>query len=89
MSLRLLLVEDEAEIAEFIAQGLREEGILVERAADGRDGKKAIDTLSWDLIILDWWLPGTDGLTLLWIAVQRSNNSRAVFDRQRCRKRTR
>jgi two-component system copper resistance phosphate regulon response regulator CusR len=65
MAFRILLVEDDAEIAEFVAQGLREEGYTVERAADGHDGGHALDTSTWDLVILDWWLPGPDGLALL------------------------
>jgi two-component system copper resistance phosphate regulon response regulator CusR len=65
MAFRILLVEDDAEIAEFVAQGLREEGYTVERAADGHDGGHALDTSTWDLVILDWWLPGPDGRTLL------------------------
>ena len=65
MPFRLLLVEDEDEIAEFIAQGLREENYVVERAADGHYGENAIAASGWDLIILDWWLPGPDGLSLL------------------------
>ena len=65
MAFRILLVEDDAEIAEFVAQGLREEGFLVEQAADGHDGGHALSTSAWDLVVLDWWLPGPDGLTLL------------------------
>lgn len=65
MAFRILLVEDDAEIAEFVAQGLREEGLLVEQARDGQDGEHALSTSTWDLVILDWWLPGPDGLTLL------------------------
>lgn len=65
MSARLLLVEDDNEIAEFIAQGLREEGYVVERAANGHDGERVISSSAWDLIVLDWWLPGPDGMSLL------------------------
>lgn len=65
MSFRILLVEDDLEIAGFIAQGLREEGFLVEQVQDGHSGGHALSTSTWDLIILDWWLPGPDGLTLL------------------------
>lgn len=65
MQVRILLVEDEDEIAEFTAQGLREEGFLVERAEDGHAGEKAIKSTWWNLIILDWWLPGPDGMALL------------------------
>jgi two-component system copper resistance phosphate regulon response regulator CusR len=65
MSVRVLVVEDEAEIADFLIRGLREEGFTVERAADGQDGWHRLSTETWDVILLDWWLPGTDGLTLL------------------------
>jgi two-component system copper resistance phosphate regulon response regulator CusR len=65
LAFRILLVEDDVEIAEFVAQGLREEGFLVELADDGHSGGHALATSNWDLVILDWWLPGPDGLTLL------------------------
>lgn len=65
MAFRILFVEDDAEIAGYVAQGLREEGFLVELAADGHDGAHALATSTWDLVILDWWLPGPDGYTLL------------------------
>lgn len=65
LAFRILLVEDDVEIAEFLAQGLREEGFLVELARDGHSGGHALSTSTWDLVILDWWLPGPDGITLL------------------------
>ena len=46
-------------------RGLGEEGYVVEHAADGDAARMAMVDLAWDLIILDWWLPGPDGLTLL------------------------
>ena len=65
MPFRILLVEDDAEIAEFVAQGLREEGLLVTRAADGSAGRDEMESSQWDLIVLDWWLPKCEGITLL------------------------
>ena len=65
MSFRVLIVEDDAEIGEFVAQGLREEGYVVELAADGDTGGHYLGTSTWDLVILDWWLPGKEGLALL------------------------
>lgn len=64
MGIRVLLVEDEAEIADFMVRGLREEGFTVEHAADGEAAWHALQQ-SWDLVLLDWRLPGPDGLTLL------------------------
>ncbi len=65
MGIRILVVEDEAEIADFIVRGLREEGYTVENAPDGHDGWHRLSTESWDVVLLDWWLPGVEGLQLL------------------------
>ena len=65
MGIRILMIEDEDEIADFVVRGLREEGYAVERAADGETGWHYLRTGDWDVVLLDWWLPGTDGLTLL------------------------
>jgi two-component system, OmpR family, copper resistance phosphate regulon response regulator CusR len=65
MGIRVLVIEDEAPIADFIVRGLREEGFTVESAADGDSAWHALQSGSWDVVLLDWWLPGTDGLTLL------------------------
>ena len=65
MGLKILVIEDEDEIADFVARGLREEGFHVERARDGHTGWDALANQSWDVILLDWWLPGPDGTSLL------------------------
>jgi two-component system copper resistance phosphate regulon response regulator CusR len=65
MSVRILVIEDEEEIADFLVRGLQEEGFVVEHAADGQNGWHQLKTGVWDVILLDWWLPGTDGLALL------------------------
>jgi two-component system copper resistance phosphate regulon response regulator CusR len=65
MGIRILIVEDEAELADFVVRGLREEGFVVEHAEDGELGWSAMRSGSWDLIVLDWWLPGEDGLSVL------------------------
>ena len=65
MGIRILVVEDEAELADFVVRGLREEGFAVEHAADGEQARDALQIGSWDLVVLDWWLPGEDGLAVL------------------------
>lgn len=65
MGIRILVIEDEAEIADFLVRGLREEGFTVEHAAEGESGWHALQSGGWDVVLLDWWLPGPDGLTLL------------------------
>lgn len=65
MGIRILVIEDEANIADYLVRGLREDGFVVEHAADGGTAWQALQTGRWDLVLLDWWLPGEDGLTLL------------------------
>ena len=65
MSVRILVVEDEAELADFVVRGLREEGFTVDHADDGEHASDSMQYSEWDLIVLDWWLPGDDGLTVL------------------------
>lgn len=65
MGIRVLVVEDEPPIADFLVRGLREEGFTVEDAADGESAWHALQSGGWDIVLLDWWLPGIDGLTLL------------------------
>ena len=65
MNLRILLIEDEDEISDFIVRGLREERFIVERAVDGHQGWSMLLQHNWDVVLLDWWLPGLDGITIL------------------------
>jgi two-component system copper resistance phosphate regulon response regulator CusR len=65
MGIRVLVIEDEPVIADFLLRGLREEGYAVEHAADGSTAWTMLRSGEWDLVILDWWLPEQDGLTLL------------------------
>jgi two-component system copper resistance phosphate regulon response regulator CusR len=56
--MRLLLVEDEARTAAFLAKGLGESGFVVDVATNGLDGRYFVEQGSYDLIILDVMLPG-------------------------------
>ena len=59
---RILIIEDEARIAQFLERGLIYEGFLVKVAADGQTGLTMARDNPPDLVILDWMLPGLDGL---------------------------
>lgn len=63
--MKLLLVEDQATAAAYIAKGLREEGFSVEMASNGPDGLHLLLTGDYALAILDVMLPGLDGWTIL------------------------
>jgi DNA-binding response OmpR family regulator len=58
----VLVVEDEASIAQAVAARLRSEGFAVEIAGDGPGGVEAAERLRPDLVVLDLMLPGLDGL---------------------------
>jgi len=63
--MRLLVIEDEQKVANFIKQGLEEEGYAVDHAADGANGlQMALEGLH-DVIVLDVLLPKLDGLGVL------------------------
>src|SRR5712672_4383157 len=59
--MRLLLVEDDARIARFVAKGLREEAYAVDVTANGDDALYEAAINSYDLIILDVMIPGRNG----------------------------
>ncbi|MEI6642673.1 MAG: response regulator transcription factor [Novosphingobium sp.] len=65
MAGRILLVEDDQQIADYIVSGLAEEGFTVDRADNGRDGLFLATDSLFDLVVLDRMLPGMDGLALL------------------------
>jgi heavy metal response regulator len=62
--MRILVIEDEAKIAQFIKRGLKEEGYAVDVANDGQEGHFLLSSNDYDAIILDLMLPKIDGLTL-------------------------
>ena len=63
--MRLLLIEDDAEAAQYLARGLGESGYEVEVAADGRTGRERALEGDHDLIIADRNLPHVDGQTIV------------------------
>jgi DNA-binding response OmpR family regulator len=60
--MRILIVEDEQGIANFIRDGLTEEGFAVDVARDGTTGLDLALTSDYDVILLDWMLPGMSGI---------------------------
>lgn len=63
--MRILVVEDESSIAQFILQGLSEADFVVDLAHTGPEGLDFALAAEYDLIVLDIMLPGLDGLSLL------------------------
>ena len=70
--MRVLVIEDEPQMAAFIARGLRDEDYLVEVAHDGGAGLARMQDSQFDVVLLDLQLPVLDGLTLCREARSRS-----------------
>ena len=59
------MIEDDAETADYLANGLREQGHVIVIAADGKQGLLLAADADFDLLIVDRMIPGLDGLTLV------------------------
>ena len=77
--MKLLLIEDDREVARFVAKGLKESGHLVEHAENGRDGLFIAASEPFDALVVDRMLPGgTDGLAIV-EALRRTGNRTPVL----------
>ncbi|MEZ5486783.1 MAG: sigma-54 dependent transcriptional regulator [Steroidobacteraceae bacterium] len=78
---RILVVDDEAEIRGLLKEILSEEGYEVEVAGDAAQARTSRARQAPDLVLLDIWMPGTDGITLLreWQAGSSSDGSPVVM----------
>lgn len=76
---KILLVEDEEKIAEFVIRGLKKAGYQVEHMLDGVSGLKSIFKNHYDLVLLDIMLPKLNGLELLHQLRQDSNTTPVII----------
>lgn len=60
--MRILIVEDEIGIQNFLKQGLEEEGYIIDTASNGKEGIEKFKNEIFDLVLLDWMLPEITGL---------------------------
>ena len=78
--MRILVVEDDKDVAAYIVKGLREAGHLAEHADNGRDGLLMATSQEFDAIILDRMLPGgLDGLGVLEMLRGQANHTPVMF----------
>jgi two-component system copper resistance phosphate regulon response regulator CusR len=73
--MRLLVVEDEKKLADFITRGLRAEGFAVDLTGDGESGWEMASGVEYDLLILDLMLPGLGGTEILRRLKRRGNRA--------------
>lgn len=78
MAHRILIVEDDPDINEFMAYSLRKEGFPVRCVYDGTEAKATIERERFDIVILDLMLPGVDGFDIC-RAIKESPGSERTF----------
>jgi DNA-binding response OmpR family regulator len=76
--MRVLLIEDDRKAARLLSKGLQEEGFVVDVAPTGEGGEEQAALNEYDLVILDWLLPGRDGLAVC-RALRASGNSTPIL----------
>jgi two-component system, OmpR family, manganese sensing response regulator len=77
--MQILLVDDEIEMAQPVAQILRREGYGVSMVHDGTEGQQIALAAGFDLLILDWMLPGVSGLEICRSLRQQGNQTPVLF----------
>jgi two-component system copper resistance phosphate regulon response regulator CusR len=77
--MKLLLIEDSERLRHSLETGLRNAGFALDVSGDGADGLWRAQTNDYDVIILDWMLPGLDGLSLLEELRKHQNEVRVLL----------
>ena len=77
--MRILVIEDDASVADYISKGLRESGFNVDQSGDGKDGLYRASAEKYDAIVVDRMLPGIDGLTIVKTLRGADNNTPALI----------
>jgi DNA-binding response OmpR family regulator len=73
--MRILVVEDEVKIANSLEKGLKAEGYVVDVAYDGDEADTLVDANTYDLVLLDWMIPGRyDGPALIKVWRERDQH---------------
>lgn len=77
--MKILVVEDETGISKFLKQGLEEEHFEVTVASDGKSGLKLALSQPFDLLLLDWMLPGMTGIDVCTEFRERNKTTPIIF----------
>ncbi|MEM7637786.1 MAG: winged helix-turn-helix domain-containing protein [Pseudomonadota bacterium] len=77
--MRILIIEDDAKVSEFVRKGMDELGHKVDIASDGKDGLFLATTEEYDVFIVDRMLPAIDGVTILQTLRASQNDTPAII----------
>ena len=73
--MRILFVEDSSRLRQSVGTGLKKAGYAVDVSGDGQEGLWYAESNDYDVIILDWMLPGLDGMSILGKLRERGRNA--------------
>lgn len=77
--MRIMIAEDDRDMADYVSSGLRELGHVVDVAHDGRDAFMLASGENYDVLVLDRMLPGMDGIALIKALRDIGNSAPALF----------
>lgn len=77
--MRLLLIEDDRDSADYLVKAFREAGHVADHAADGEDGLSLAETGDYDVLIVDRMLPKRDGLSVIGALRDKGNTTPALI----------
>lgn len=77
--MKILIVEDEVGISNFLKQGLEEEGYEISLAFNGTDALRMAQKAKYDLLLLDWMLPGITGLDVCILFREKDSTTPIIF----------
>ena len=77
--MRLLIIEDDRESADYLVKAFREVGHIADHAADGEEGLSLADTGDYDVLVIDRMLPKRDGLSVIGTLRDKGNRTPALI----------
>jgi two-component system OmpR family response regulator len=77
--MRILVIEDDASVLDYISKGLRESGFSVDQAMEGKDGLYKASAECYDAVVVDRMLPGIDGLSIVRTLRAADNDTPAII----------
>src|SRR5260221_1700627 len=73
--MRLLIIEDDRDSADYLVKAFREVGHIADQAADGEEGLSLAESGDYDVLIVDRMLPKRDGLSLIGVLREKGNRT--------------
>jgi two-component system, OmpR family, response regulator len=77
--MKVLVIEDDQSMSDYVTRGLKEQGHIVDQVANGRDGLFMAAGEKYDAVIIDRMLPGVDGLTIVKMLRSTGNHTPVIF----------